>query len=96
MLRAFSTLSGKLVWQYDTTHEFKTVNGIAGKGGSIGSAGLTVANGMVFVGSGYTGWQGGDPGNVLLCFTPYDRIPATTKPLATQNQTSESATRNGR
>jgi cytochrome c553 len=36
--------------------------------GSLASGGPTVANGMVFIGSGYRGFQGGDPGNVLLAF----------------------------
>ena len=36
----------------------------------MGSAGATVANGMVFVGSGYIGFQNGVPGNVLLAFAP--------------------------
>lgn len=75
MVRAFSRLDGTLIWQFNTVREFETVNGVSGKGGSLGSAGVTVANGMLFVPSGYTGWQGGMPGNVLLAFTPYDRIP---------------------
>jgi hypothetical protein len=29
---------------------------------------------MVFVGSGYPGFQGGDPGNVLLAFAPVVRL----------------------
>jgi polyvinyl alcohol dehydrogenase (cytochrome) len=70
MLRAFTTLDGRPLWQYDTTQEVKTVNGVPGKGGSIGSAGPTVAQGMVFVTSGYTGFQGGQPGNLLLAFSP--------------------------
>ena len=69
-LRAFSTIDGKQLWQYDTTQEVKTVNGVEGKGGSIGSAGAIVANGMVFVTSGYTGFQGGQPGNLLLAIGP--------------------------
>ena len=68
MLRAFATSDGKAIWEYDTTQEFETVNGVKGHGGSIGSAGATVAGGMVFVDSGYTGFQGGSPGNVLLAF----------------------------
>jgi hypothetical protein len=49
----------------------KTVNGIEAKGGSIGSAGAIVANGMVFRDVGfYTGFQGGQPGNLLLAFGP--------------------------
>jgi polyvinyl alcohol dehydrogenase (cytochrome) len=68
MARAFSTVDGKELWAYDTTQEVKTVNGITTKGGSIGSAGVTVADGMVFVPSGYSGFQGGAPANLLLAF----------------------------
>ena len=70
MLRAFSTLDGTPIWKYDTTQEVETVNGVKGKGGSIGSAGATVADGMVFVTSGYTGFEAGEPGNLLLAFAP--------------------------
>jgi polyvinyl alcohol dehydrogenase (cytochrome) len=70
MLRAFRTLDGAPLWQYDTTPEVETVNGVKACGGSIGSAGATVANGMVFVSSGYTGFEGGAPGNLLLAFAP--------------------------
>ena len=69
ILRAFSTADGKPLWQFDTAHEFKTVNGIAAKGGSMGAPGPTVAGGMLFVGSGYV-FGGGNPGNVLLAFSP--------------------------
>lgn len=69
-LRAFSTFNGKPLWQYDTTKEVKTVNGIPGRGGSIGSAGATIANGMVYVTSGYIGFQSGQPGNLLFAFGP--------------------------
>jgi polyvinyl alcohol dehydrogenase (cytochrome) len=68
MLRAFTTMDGTPIWQFDTTQELPTVNGIKAKGGSIGSAGPTIANGMVFVTSGYTGFEGGAPGNMLLAF----------------------------
>jgi polyvinyl alcohol dehydrogenase (cytochrome) len=70
MLRAFSTFDGRPLWAYDTTAEVKTVNGLTAKGGSIGSAGATVAGGMLFVTSGYTGFQSGQPGNLLLAFGP--------------------------
>jgi polyvinyl alcohol dehydrogenase (cytochrome) len=69
-LRAFSAFNGKPLWQYDTTQEVKTVNGVPGKGGSIGSAGATIANGMVYVTSGYIGFQSGQPGNLLFAFGP--------------------------
>ncbi len=68
MLRAFDSFDGKPIWEYDTTQEVTTVNGVKAHGGSIGSAGATVANGMVFVTSGYTGFQNGQPGNLLLAF----------------------------
>jgi polyvinyl alcohol dehydrogenase (cytochrome) len=69
-LRAFSTFDGRQLWSYDTTQEVKTVNGLTAKGGSIGSAGATVAGGMLFVTSGYTGFQAGQPGNLVLAFGP--------------------------
>jgi polyvinyl alcohol dehydrogenase (cytochrome) len=69
-LRAFSTFDGRQLWNYDTTQRVTTVNGIPGKGGSIGSAGAVVVNGMVFVTSGYVGFLNGQPGNLLLAFGP--------------------------
>jgi hypothetical protein len=46
-----------------------TVNGVAGKGGSLGAPGPVVVDGMLFVGSGYIGTGNGMPGNVLLAFS---------------------------
>jgi polyvinyl alcohol dehydrogenase (cytochrome) len=69
VLRSFSTKDGMPLWQFDTAHEFQTVNGVAAKGGSMGSAGATIANGMLFIGSGYV-FGGGTPGNLLLAFSP--------------------------
>ena len=68
-LRAYSTVNGKILWDYDTAREFSSVNGIPGKGGAIDAGGAIVAGGMVFAGSGYGQW-GGLPGNVLLAFSP--------------------------
>lgn len=69
MFHALSTTDGKSLWSFDTTKEVKTANGVKAHGGSIGSAGPTIANGMVYVTSGYTGFQNGVPGNVLLAFS---------------------------
>jgi polyvinyl alcohol dehydrogenase (cytochrome) len=69
VLRALSASTGKIVWEYNTAQEYKTVNGVAGKGGSMGAAGPTVAGGMLLVPSGYIGVRNGMPGNVLLAFT---------------------------
>ncbi len=67
-LRAYSTANGKIVWDYDTAHEYKTVNGVPGHGGAIDVAGPVAAGGMLFTVSGYPA-RGGLPGNVLLAFS---------------------------
>lgn len=66
-LRAYSTANGKIIWDYNTAREYKTVNGLPGRGGSIDVAGPVVAGGMLFTVSGYPS-RGGLPGNVLLAF----------------------------
>lgn len=66
-MRAYSTSDGKILWDYDTVHEFDTVNGVKGKGGSLDGPSPVVADGMLFVNSGY-GLFGELPGNVLLAF----------------------------
>ena len=70
IVRAISTKDGELVWQFNMMQEFKTVNGVAAKGGSMGSAGPVIAGGTVFVPSGYTFGERGTPGNALLAFSP--------------------------
>lgn len=67
-MRAYSSKDGKVIWDFDTTREFTTVNGAASKGGSMDGPGPVVAGDMLFVPSGYAAW-GGLPGNVLLAFT---------------------------
>ena len=68
-LRAFATDDGHLLWQFNMLQDFKTVNGVAAKGGAMGAPGPVIAGGMVFAGSGYV-FGGGTPGNVLLAFSP--------------------------
>lgn len=69
-MRAYSAESGKIVWDFDTARDFKTVNNVPAHGGSIdGGGGAAIAGGMVFVNSGY-GALFGLPGNVLLAFSP--------------------------
>jgi polyvinyl alcohol dehydrogenase (cytochrome) len=60
--------NGKVIWSVDTNGEFKTLNGVQARGGSLGPPGATVVNGMVYVVSGYIGVQQGTAGNVLLAF----------------------------
>ena len=74
MIRAASSRTGQLLWEFDSAKEFTTVNGVTARGGSAASGGPVVANGMVFIGSGYPGFQGGQPGNVLLAFAPAVRL----------------------
>jgi polyvinyl alcohol dehydrogenase (cytochrome) len=68
-LRAYSTSTGEVLWEFDTNREFSTVNGVPARGASIIGPGAVVAGGMVYFNSGY-GAFGGRPGNVLLAFGP--------------------------
>jgi polyvinyl alcohol dehydrogenase (cytochrome) len=68
-LKALSTADGRVLWQFNTAQKFDTVNGVLAKGGAMGSAGATVAGGMVFVGSGYAVFSADQAGNVLLAFS---------------------------
>lgn len=67
-LRAYSSETGKVLWDIDTERDYPTVNGKPAHGGSLDAGGPAVVNGMVFVNSGYGQW-GGMPGNVLLAFS---------------------------
>jgi len=67
-LRAYAAADGKILWDVDTVRSYETVNGVAGRGGSLDGAGPAIAGGMLFVNSGYGG-NGGIPGNVLLAFS---------------------------
>ena len=67
-LRAYRETDGALLWAFDTVRTYDTVGGLKGQGGSIESAGAIVADGAVFVNSGYL-FGGRMPGNVLLKFT---------------------------
>ena len=70
VLHGLSTVDGHVLWEFDTARSFPTVNGVTAHGGSIGSAGTVVANGMLFIGSGYGVFSSAQGGNVLLAFSP--------------------------
>ena len=74
-LRAYSTVDGTVVWEYDTARDFPTVNGVKANGGSLSNGGAAVVDGMVFVCSGYSHHGGILPGNVLLAFTADESAP---------------------
>ncbi len=66
-VRAYSTQDGSIVWMYDTSRTFESVNGVPAHGGGIDGPGPIVAGGMLYVTSGSGGLMG-SPGNVLLAF----------------------------
>jgi polyvinyl alcohol dehydrogenase (cytochrome) len=67
-LRAYDVKTGKVAWDFDTGVEFKPVNGPTARGGSLDTGGPAIANGMVYVNSGY-GQFLGQGGNVLLALS---------------------------
>jgi polyvinyl alcohol dehydrogenase (cytochrome) len=66
-LRGYSSHDGTVVWEFDTNRDFQTVNGVPARGASMLGPGPAVADGMLYVNSGY-GEFGGRAGNVLLAF----------------------------
>lgn len=66
-VRAYSSRDGTVLWEFDTGQTFNTVNGISVSGGNIDGGGATVANGMLFVNSGYASRSGGF-GRLMLVF----------------------------
>jgi polyvinyl alcohol dehydrogenase (cytochrome) len=66
-LRAYDTATGAIVWEVDTSLEVPVVNGPPTAGGAIDQSGATIANGVVYVNSGYGRW--GKPGRLLLAFS---------------------------
>lgn len=67
-LRGYSTEDGKVLWDFDTLRDFETVNGVKAHGGSMNATGPTIANGMMFLNSGYSQLTGMG-GNVLLALS---------------------------
>ena len=67
-IHALSTTNGAPIWEFDTAKRFPTVNKVPARGGSIIAPGPVVADGMLFVGSGYAVIDQ-QPGNVLLAFS---------------------------
>jgi polyvinyl alcohol dehydrogenase (cytochrome) len=53
-LRAYSTIDGKILWDFDTAKAFQTQNGIRASGGPLDFGGATIVNGSVYINSGNT------------------------------------------
>ena len=66
-IRAHAVDTGRVLWEFDTARDFRSVNGIDGHGGAIDGPGPVVANGRLFVNSGY-GLFTQMPGNLLMAF----------------------------
>jgi len=58
-LRAYSTIDGKILWDFDTARDFQTKNGVKASGGPLDHGGATIVNGTVYLNSG----------NALLAFS---------------------------
>lgn len=64
---AYSSTTGAPLWQYDTVREFQGVNGAPGFGESVsGVGGAVIADGMVYLQSGYYPLSVSTDGTVLL------------------------------
>ncbi len=70
-LRAYDVKDGAIVWDFDTAaQKYQTINGVHDQsGGSLDVAGPVMADGMMYIISGYAGALGGAPDNVLLAFS---------------------------
>ena len=66
-LRAYDSVSGQVLWQYDASEPVHTVSGVTAHGGSFGGPGAAVRDGYLVINSGY-GLYFHMPGNVLLVF----------------------------
>ena len=71
-LRIYAAEDGAVLWEFDTLQTFETVSGEPARGGSMSGGGPAVADGMLYVNSGY-GIYMHMPGNVLLAFGPASR-----------------------
>jgi polyvinyl alcohol dehydrogenase (cytochrome) len=69
--RAYTAEDGRILWDFDSARgAYHTVNGIDGQaGGSIDVSSGSLANGMLYLISGYRGILGGGSNNVLLAFS---------------------------
>jgi polyvinyl alcohol dehydrogenase (cytochrome) len=67
-LRAYSSQTGKILWDFNTVRDYSTVNGVPAYGGSLNGPGAVVVGGILYVNSGYIRF-GETPGNVFLAFS---------------------------
>lgn len=68
VFHAYSSSTGAKLWKFNTRREFRSVNQLIGKGGTIDGSGPVIAGNMLYLNSGY-GRYGKLGGNVLLAFS---------------------------
>ena len=66
--RAYDSATGKIVWDNDTAIMHSVLGGRSAQGGVLDGAGPTIADGMVYVTTGYQG-RSGSNGSVLLAYS---------------------------
>ncbi len=66
-VRAFDVTSGERLWEATTAQPFSASNGVQGHGGAIDVSGQVIADGWLYVQSGYAMF-GQLPGNMLLAY----------------------------
>jgi polyvinyl alcohol dehydrogenase (cytochrome) len=70
-LRIYSAEDGAVLWELNTLKEFSTVSGETARGGSFSGDGGIIADGMLYINSGY-GIYNHMPGNVFLAIGKAD------------------------
>jgi polyvinyl alcohol dehydrogenase (cytochrome) len=66
-IRGYASSDGKILWDYNTVQDYPVIPGMKARGGSLDGPAPVIADGMLFVNSGY-GMFGEKEGNVLLAF----------------------------
>jgi polyvinyl alcohol dehydrogenase (cytochrome) len=70
-VRAYDLDTGDVLWQTETARPFRASNGVEGHGGAVDVSGQVLADGWLYVQSGYSMF-GQLPGNVLLAYRVTD------------------------
>ncbi len=68
-LRIYRSDNGSIIWELNSLQEFTTVSGETARGGSFSGIGGLVADGILYINSGY-GLYNHMPGNLLLALGP--------------------------
>lgn len=67
-MRAYASGDGRIVWDFDTARTYAAVNGVNAQGGSIEGIATAVADGSLYVMSGFATYGGG-LGDALIAFS---------------------------